>query len=126
MSKIIFTTVALTIAWANVASTIGQIQAEDGLIGRRVVAKHRDFALRETGEPVEGAGQTIDAYRVEQVDEKSLLLRAENHRYSGWAPSNDVVPIERALDYFSAQIRAHAGDSFLHAMRAFVWRDKSE
>ena len=78
------------------------------------------------GEPVERSGKAIDFYRVEQTDGPSLLLKAETQGLSGWAKASDVVPVEQAIDFFTQQIRAHPGDAFPHAMRAFLWREKKE
>jgi len=126
MIKSFLTTITLAFTWAHAAQAPVQAQAEQGWIGKRVVQKLGDFVLRDNGEPVERGGKAIDFYRVEQADGPSLFLRAERQGLSGWATAGDVVPVEQALDFFTQQIRAHPRDAFLHAMRAFLWRDKRE
>jgi len=120
------TIVALALPWAHAAGAPVQAQADQGWIGKRVVQKRGDFVLRDNGEPVERSGKSIDSYRVEQADGPSLFLKAETQGLSGWATAGEVVPVEQALDFFTQQIRAHPRDAFLHAMRAFLWRDKRE
>jgi tetratricopeptide (TPR) repeat protein len=126
MNKGWWVAITLQVVCAQDAVALLRTQADQALVGQRVVPKFRDFVLRENGEPVEGSGKTIDAYHVERVDGPSVFLKAENQHYSGWAAAGDVVPVSRALDYFSDQIRARPADSFLHAMRAFLWREAEQ
>jgi tetratricopeptide (TPR) repeat protein len=119
-------TIALAFACAQAGAAPVHAQAEQGLIGKRVVQKFGDFVLRDNDEPVERSRKAIDSYRVEQSDGRSLFLRAESQGFCGWAAANDVVPVEQAVDYFTQQIRTHRNDAFLHSMRAFLWREKRE
>jgi tetratricopeptide (TPR) repeat protein len=126
MIKSFLTAIVLTFACAQAAQPPAEVQADQGWIGKRVVQKRADFVLRDNGEPVERTGKAIDFYRVEQNEGPLLFLKAETQGVSGWATVNDVVPVEQGVDYFTRQIRAHPRHAFLHAMRAFLWRDKKE
>jgi tetratricopeptide (TPR) repeat protein len=99
-------------------------QENAGWIGKRVVQKGARLTLTVNGEPVERGGEAIDFYRVEQADGPSLLLKAETLGSSGWAAADNVLPADRALEFFSQQIRAHPTDAFPYAARALLCRDK--
>jgi len=101
-------------------------QAEPGWIGKRVVQRKGQFTLLVNAEVVDQSGKGLAIYRVEQVDGPSLLLREEGQRSSGWAASDDVVLLEKALDFFTKQIHANPKDAFFRAARAFLWCDRSE
>ena len=102
-------------------------QAVTDWVGKRVVPRSRTFVLRLDGEPVDGSGKVIAIYRVERADDgPSLWLQAEGHRLSGWAKADEVVPVERAVDVFAEEVRAHPRDAFPYLMRAFVQHDQGK
>jgi tetratricopeptide (TPR) repeat protein len=102
-----------------------QPQAQADWTGKRVVPRSRAFVLRIDDEPVEASGKVLAIYRVERVDDGSLLwLQAEGQRPSGWAKSDEVVPVERAVAFFTEEIRTHPQDAFPYLMRAFVRHDQ--
>ena len=105
-----------------------QAQPDTGLVGKRVVQKQRDFALRAdaTKKAVEQSEDEIHIFRVTKTDGPSIWLEAEAGGSGGWAPADDVVPVELAIDFFTNQARDHPKDSFPILMRATVWHDKKE
>ena len=119
---------AFALALIVLLSPISTVQAHDSKdwIGKRVVQKARNFTLRLNDEPVERAGKGLDVYRVEQSDGPTLFLKAERVGASGWAAALEVVPVEKAIDYFTEQIRARPQDAFPYAMRAFLRHDRKE
>jgi predicted Zn-dependent protease len=106
-------------------SVAAQQTAGKEWIGRRVVQKQRDFALwfdnEQTDHPV-----AIDVWQVKKVDGARVWLEADKSGLAGWAKVDQLVPIEKAVDYFSRQIRDQPRDAFAYMMRARVWRDKRE
>jgi tetratricopeptide (TPR) repeat protein len=119
-----------TIALAVLAARPTELhaQADAGLVGKRVVQKQRDFALRVDASK-EAARQNEDEihiYRVIKTDGPSLWLEAEGGGSKGWTPVDHVVVIEKALDFFTQQMRDHPKDSFPILIRATIWHDKRE
>ncbi|MGP0066413.1 MAG: tetratricopeptide repeat protein [Isosphaeraceae bacterium] len=103
-------------------------QAEADWVGKRVVPRTREFVLRVDDEPVEASRNAMAIYRVERIDDGPLLwLQAEaQRRLNGWTKVEDVIPVDRVIDVYTDQIRAHPKDAFAHAMRALVREDKQE
>jgi tetratricopeptide (TPR) repeat protein len=101
-------------------------QTESGWIGKRVVQKSHDFSLTANGEPVERNSQIIDVYRVERTDGSMLWLKAETLGSSGWAKAQDVVPLDKALDFFTHEIQAKPTDPFLYLARALIWHKRND
>jgi tetratricopeptide (TPR) repeat protein len=99
------------------AAAIAQQKAANPWLDKAVVPKNRDFTLKDSqkGSSVKGPA---DVYHVSLVSGNSLLLTTSG--VSGWAPIDQVVPLEQADAFFTNQIRARPGESFNHAMRAIV------
>jgi tetratricopeptide (TPR) repeat protein len=106
------------------AQSIATAQADDGWLGRRVVPKHSDFELRVDDQPVEPDG--IYIYRVEQVKGPSLRLRAAGQALTGWAPVEEVVPIDQAIAFFTDSIRDDPASTHDYISRALVWKEKGD
>jgi tetratricopeptide (TPR) repeat protein len=106
----------------------GQVpsRAEDDWVGQRVVPKEREFVLHLDDELVEPSRKAIAIYRVERADGPTLWLQAEGRRLSGSARAEDVIPVERAIAYFTERLRAHPTDAWAYAMRGFVREDRNE
>jgi tetratricopeptide (TPR) repeat protein len=119
---------ACAVGWTLLprASRPVHAQDSDNWTGKRVVQKSRNFVLRFNDEPVERTGKWLDFYKVQETDGPSLLLKAEGQGARGWAADVEVVPVEKAIDYFTAQIRARPRDAFGYAMRGFLRHDKHE
>jgi tetratricopeptide (TPR) repeat protein len=99
-------------------------QDQDEWKGNRVVSKHREFVLRLDDEPVETSRKAIVIYRVDRADGPLLWLKAEGRRVSGSTRAEDVILVERAVDYFNERVRAHPHDAFAHAMLGLVEQDR--
>jgi tetratricopeptide (TPR) repeat protein len=103
-------------------------QAEADWVGKRVVPKNRDFVLRIDDEPVESSRKAIAIYRVERTDDGPMLwLQAEGpQRLNGWAKVEDVIPLERAIDFFTEELRVHPKYDLAYTMRGLVHQDRNE
>ncbi len=99
--------------WAN----SGEPSAATDWIGRAVVPKARHFRLKDAQRDTEAPGPA-GVYHVAQVNGSSVMLTTGG--LTGWAPIDQVVPLEQADGFFSNQIRANPGESFFHTMRAIV------
>ena len=100
-------------------------QAETDWVGKRVVPRDRDFVLRIDDEPVEPSRKAIAIYRVEQDRGRpDALARGRGQRLSGSARIAEVIPVERAVDFFTDRIRVDPRDAFSYAMRALVRQDR--
>ena len=93
--------------------------AGKGWVGRRVIPKQRDFALKDAeGAPSHAA--KIAVYRVDQVKGDALLLTADGGSPTGWAALGQVVPVEQAVEYFSDAIGKNPRDGYNYVMRARI------
>ena len=103
-------------------------QADTNWVGKRVMQKQRDFSLRTDAakESVAQSEDEIHIYRVTKTDGPSLWLEAEASGSSGWAPADNVVLFDKAIDFFTNQMREHPKDSFPVLMRATIWHDKKD
>ena len=97
-------------------------QAGDGWVGKRVVERYPGFRLRIEDQVIDPRG--IRTYRVAQVNGPWLWLKAEGRGLSGWAPADQVVPVDQAIAFFTDSIRANPGDSHGYVMRALIWRQE--
>jgi tetratricopeptide (TPR) repeat protein len=105
------------------ATALARQAAGEAWVGRRVMPKHRGFRLRVGSEVVDRKGWPA-FYRVEQADAPMLRLRGQE--ISGWAPAEEVVPVENAMEFFTEQIRAQPGDAHAHVMRAMIWMNDKD
>ena len=105
-----------------------EAQGETSWIGKRVVQKRRDFSLRaDTGKAAAPQREDeIHFYRATRADGPSLWLEAEHGGASGWAPAENVVAVDVAIEFFTNQIRDRPNDSFPILMRASIWHDRKE
>ena len=89
-------------------------QVQDAWVGRRVITKfgrdRRDFGV----------------YRVDRTSGPWLWLIAEWEGSSGWAKATDVVPFDRAIDYYTGEIRANPGSAWAYIGRGLIWAGKGE
>jgi tetratricopeptide (TPR) repeat protein len=99
-------------------------QAARGWVGTRVVPKTEDFAIKAGNQVIERSQKVITIYRVERVNGTWLWLHAPG--ISGWAKMSDIIPYDRAIDYFTGVIRADPFHDFAYTIRALVWLDKNE
>ena len=101
-------------------------QADHVRPGTRVVQKTRDFAVRHNDGPSPQGLGWLFIYDVERVDGPKLWIKAEAERYRGRVMSDQVIPVDQALEFFTEQIRTKPRDAFAYALRATVWLDKRE
>jgi Tfp pilus assembly protein PilF len=91
-------------------------------VGRTVVSdegRSRDFA-------VSGHDPRIFCvYRVERVNGPWLWLTAEREGAEGWVRVENVIPFDRAIDYFTSEIRANPS-SVSYVRRGVIWMSKKE
>jgi tetratricopeptide (TPR) repeat protein len=92
-------------------------QFDNGSVGGRVVQKSADFRLKNENRVIDLKGR-LEIYRVEKLNGPALRLYASG--LFGWAPSDQVVPVEQAIEFFTEYIRAHPDDYFGYTMRALI------
>jgi lipoprotein NlpI len=95
-------------------------QPDHEWIGKRVMPRSPIFLLRIENQVLPILPRTFDIYRVEQVNGPWLRLRAEREGSSGWALSEQVVPVNQAIEFFTDYIRAKPDDSYGYAIRAII------
>jgi tetratricopeptide (TPR) repeat protein len=101
-------------------------QDTNGWIGKRVVQTQHNLALKSDVQS-EGRPQVeIHVYRVERIDGRLLWLEAEGGHVAGWALAGDLVPVEKAVEFFSSEMKARPTDPFPFLMRATIWHDKRD
>ena len=120
----------LVLAGILIAMLPSHVRAQEGAdwTGKRVVQKTADFGLR-TGKDEKAPLRLPESPRIYLVREANgewLLLEPSGAGASGWAQSDQVVPVDGAIEYFSDRIKANPRDVFFYAMRGFVRNDKKE
>jgi tetratricopeptide (TPR) repeat protein len=105
--------------------SIAQQQGEGSWLGRRVVQKSSDFALRIEDQIVDRR-RFILFYRVEKVNGPWLWLNDEGKGVSGWVKADQVVAFEEANSFFSERIRANREDAFAYVMRAAIYQERKQ
>jgi tetratricopeptide (TPR) repeat protein len=126
MTKACLSPFGLIIALAATTNSPVRAQAETGWIGKRVVPAQSMITLVVSGEAIERVRKEIEFFRVEQVAGASVWITAADRRTSGWVNGDELVLVDRAVDYFSRRTRENPGDSFSFAARAILWRDQGE
>jgi len=94
-------------------------------IGKRVVQKFKSFELRNDDQLVDRKYAGL-FYRVERASGPRLWLRAEFTDLSGLANSGDLVPVDKAIEFFNSQIHDNPQDAFAYFMRGRLWRDTKD
>jgi tetratricopeptide (TPR) repeat protein len=107
----------LALSAACPARSPAQQPANNDWIGKRVVQKYANFQLKIEKQVINQ--NEIEIYRVEQVNGSWMWLYAPG--ISGWAPTDQVVPVDQAVEFFTNHLRANPGDPHGYTMRAFVW-----
>ena len=85
--------------------------------------KYRVFQLR-IGDQVIDPKTRLETYRVERVDGPRLWLHAVE--LNGWVATDQVVPIEQAIEFFTKYIQAHPADSYGFSMRSKIWNEEKK
>src|SRR5262245_14074489 len=116
------TLLAAGIALALVTPPAPRARAQAGWVGTRVVETDGGFR-RQIGAPAIDP-RSINIYRVGQVIGPWLSLEAEGISLSGWAPADQVIPVDQAIAFFTDYIRANPGDPHGYTMRAIIRREE--
>lgn len=104
--------VAIPMAWA---------QPAESRVGERGIAKE-GAALEVDGEgPGGDQSDTFRVYRVEKVDGSRVRVKAEGSALAGWFKADVLIPLDKAVDYYSDEIRTHPDDASRYAQRGLVW-----
>jgi RNA polymerase sigma factor (sigma-70 family) len=108
-------------------------------MGKRVILKPAGLLyLQFPGENRNPGGEppmrgeelrALSVYRVKEIRGTYLRLEAD-HEQRGWVSPVDVIPLEKAIEFFTDQIRENPKDPAHYSYRAFVWhslgdRDKA-
>jgi tetratricopeptide (TPR) repeat protein len=96
-------------------------RTDDGWVGKRVIEKYSGFRLKIEHRVIDPKG--IRIYVVEQINGPWLWLRVEKKGLNGWAPADQVVPVDEAIGFFTEYIRANPADAHGYVMRAIVWKN---
>ena len=70
--------------------------ADDSWVGKLVIQKDRDFALK-VGSKVVGRGDRMEVYRVEQLQGPWLWVKSDQSKLQGWVQADEVVPLDQAV-----------------------------
>jgi tetratricopeptide (TPR) repeat protein len=92
----------------------GQSLAADGLVGKRVLPKSPEVVIRQTAStqaPAVDYTIGLPAWKVQDTQDNWLCVGG------GWVTMTDVVPIEQAIEYFTAHI-AQAPTAYAYAARS--------
>jgi tetratricopeptide (TPR) repeat protein len=123
---------------AALSSTSRAQQPPGGWVGKRVVTLHGavlddprtgrlDDAGRARDLALSGHGRSeFRIYRVEKADDARLWLRDEKGPAQGWIDASWVVAFDRAIAFYTAQIKASPGRAANYVDRALVWQEKGE
>ena len=91
-------------------------------VGQKVVRK--SLTPLRVGNQIVDQGGTFGIYKVEQVNGDWLWLVAGG--VSGWVRSGEVVPFDKAIDYYTQEIRANPDSSYAYMRRGIIWAEKGE
>jgi hypothetical protein len=99
-------------------ATAGGLRGQDDSprVGQRVVTKYQT-PLR-AGPRVVDDGSTFRVYTVERADGGWLWLTSGS--VSGWAPAAAVVPFDRAIDFYTREVRADPANAAAYNKRGLV------
>jgi tetratricopeptide (TPR) repeat protein len=118
---------AVSLFWevALTSPSLLRARIDEDLVGRRVMITHGNLTLRSGNEVLDHAHLDV-FYRVERASGTSLWLRSEGTGPSGWVHADQVIPVEKAVEFFTEQMRAEPRDWFPYVMRARVWGERKE
>ncbi|HEY2154627.1 MAG TPA: tetratricopeptide repeat protein [Isosphaeraceae bacterium] len=123
---------------AALSSTSRAQQAGGGWVGKRVVTLHGAVLDDPRTGRLDDAGRARDlalsghersefrVYKVEKVDDARLWLRDEKGPAAGWVDTSWVVAFDRAVAFYTAQIKTSPGHAAHYVDRASIWQEKGE
>jgi tetratricopeptide (TPR) repeat protein len=98
--------------------------ADDGAgVGARVILRSWSATLK-VADKVVARGDIQRVYRVDRVSGPWLWLVADDVR--GWVKDEEVIPFDRAIDHFTAEILRQPKGSWAYQMRALIWYDRGD
>jgi tetratricopeptide (TPR) repeat protein len=106
------------------ASVRGQDTHATGRIGSRVVQKFPGFELRVGGQAIVPA--SIDIYNVVEDHGRELMLSAEGRGLKGLVAADQVVDVDRALDFCAHYMSGLPNDAWGPYLRAIVWQKEKK
>jgi len=100
-------------------------RSEESWVGKRVIQKDAHFQLQVGSKVVDLRGN-IEIYRVEQVHDSWLWLHSDQGDLTGWTRTDQVVPLDDAIPFFTGEIHEKTDDPLPYVLRAKVWESKNE
>lgn len=105
-------------------------------VSRRVITKY-GAVLKIGGRVVDDGKRSLNqsrgldkavfrVYRVERTNGAWLWLVPEKGGPSGWIPSDSVIPVDRAIDHFTDEIRDDPRHADHYVNRGLVWLETGE
>jgi tetratricopeptide (TPR) repeat protein len=98
----------------RVITRFGAVLQADGL-----VVDDEKLENRSRG----GQRREFRIYRVEQVEGPWILIKQENGSAFGWITAGWLIPHDRAIDFFTNEIRANPDNSSAYIYRGHLWKD---
>jgi len=97
---------------------------DPSLQGKKVVPSVRGFTLRHSPrDPSHASPIVVNVYEVREVRGRWVLLVDDWATVSGWAPADEVIPINNAVVFFTRKIEIEPGSTLWYFMRALVYRN---
>jgi tetratricopeptide (TPR) repeat protein len=93
------------------------------LVGTKVIFRASESVLK-VEDRIVARGDVHRVYQVSRANGTWLWLVAE--RVRGWAPAAEVIPLDQALEYFTAELQRHPHSAWAHHMRGLVWYDLND
>ena len=90
-------------------------------VGQRVVTKYH-YPVKVENRVVDDGRWHI--YTVGRVNGDWLWVTWQS--IEGWLPVSQVVPFDQAIDFYTQEIRANAGNSGAWMSRGLIWQSKNE
>ncbi len=97
--------------------------ADDVAAGTRVIPRTREMTVK-VGGTIVAKGDIHRVFLVEKTQSPWLWVVADDIR--GWVKATDVIPLDRAIEYFTAEIRDHPKSGWAYQMRGLIRYDRKE
>ena len=105
-----------------ILASAAQGQAQGPKVGMKVVTRYTR-PLR-VDERVVDDGSTFRVYTVDRLDGESVRLVSGS--VGGWVAASDVLPLDEAIDFYTAEIRDNPDNAAAYNWRGLLWREKGE
>jgi tetratricopeptide (TPR) repeat protein len=116
-----------TVAALLLLPTLVFAQQDDSWAGKKIMTKKADVKIGfidDQGERVEVG--TISEYIVTVIAEKGGKLKVRQNGVEGWFDKNDAVLFEKAVDFFTAQIKNNPKNVRAYECRGIANLEKKE